>query len=55
MTGINLSIDKIFSAASVRKAPMFLGDVSQLGQPAFGLPSTLGGGRAVFSGIGVSP
>ena len=49
-TSINLAIDKSFTAAGVKKSTHALGEVSQPGQPAYGLSSTLGGRMVVVAG-----
>lgn len=49
-TSINLAIDKSFTAAGVRKSTHALGEVSQPGNPAYGLSSTLGGRMLVVAG-----
>lgn len=49
-TSIELAIDKGFTAAGVKKSTHALGDVSQPGQPAYGLSSTLGGRMVVIAG-----
>ena len=50
VTSINLAIDKSFTAAGVRKSTHVLGDVSQPGNPAYGLSSTLAGRMVVVAG-----
>ena len=50
MTSIELAIDKGFTAVGVKKGTHLLGDVSQPGQPAYGLSSTLGGRMVVVAG-----
>lgn len=50
ITSINLAIDKSYSAVGVRKGTHVLGEVSQPGQPAYGLSSTLGGRMVVVAG-----
>ena len=50
ITSINLAIDKSFTAVGVRKGSHVLGEVSQPGQPAYGLASTLGGRMVVIAG-----
>lgn len=50
ITSINLAIDKSFTAAGVRKSTQALGEVSQPGNPAYGLSSTLGGRMVVVAG-----
>ena len=67
ITSINLAIDKAYAAAGVQKGTHILSEVSQPGNPAYGLDSTLGGrmvvvpgglpvmsGNAVVGAIGVS-
>ena len=49
-TSINLAIDKSFTAAGVRKSTHVLGEVSQPGNPAYGLSSTLTGRMVVVAG-----
>ena len=50
MTSIQLAIDKSYTAVGVKKGTHLLGDVSQPGQPAYGLSSTLGGRMVVVGG-----
>jgi len=50
ITSINLAIDKSYTAVGVRKGTHVLGEVSQPGQPAYGLSSTLGGRMVVIAG-----
>ena len=50
ITSINLAIDKSFTAAGVRKSTHVLGEVSQPGNPAYGLSSTLTGRMVVVAG-----
>jgi len=50
ITSINLAIDKAYAAAGVRKSTHVLGEVSQPGNPAYGLSSTLGGRMVVVAG-----
>ncbi|MEO9650430.1 MAG: heme-binding protein [Roseobacter sp.] len=50
ITSINLAIDKSFTAAGVRKSTHVLGEVSQPGNPAYGLSSTLEGRMVVVAG-----
>lgn len=50
ITSIDLAIDKSFTSAGVRKSTHALGEVSQPGNPAYGLPSTLGGRMVVVAG-----
>lgn len=50
MTSINLAIDKGYTAVGVKKGTHALGEVSQPGQPAYGLSSTLGGRMVVVAG-----
>lgn len=50
ITSINLAIDKSYAAAGVRKGTQALGEVSQPGNPAYGLSSTLGGRMVVIAG-----
>ena len=50
ITSINLAIDKSFTAAGVRKSTHALGEVSQPGNPAYGLSSTLTGRMVVVAG-----
>ena len=50
ITSITLAIDKSFTAVGVRKGSHVLGEVSQPGQPAYGLSSTLGGRMVVIAG-----
>ena len=50
ITSINLAIDKSYTAVGVRKGSHVLGEVSQPGQPAYGLSSTLGGRMVVIAG-----
>ena len=50
ITSINLAIDKSFTAVGVRKGSHVLGEVSQPGEPAYGLSSTLGGRMVVIAG-----
>ena len=49
-TSIDLAIDKSYAAAGVRKGTDALGEVSQPGNPAYGLSSTLGGRMVVVAG-----
>ena len=49
-TSIELAIDKSYTAAGVRKGTDVLGEVSQPGNPAYGLSSTLGGRMVVVAG-----
>ena len=50
ITSINLAIDKSYTAAGVRKSTHVLGEVSQPGNPAYGLSSTLTGRMVVVAG-----
>lgn len=50
ITSIHLAIDKSFTAVGVRKGTHVLGEVSQPGQPAYGLSSALGGRMVVLGG-----
>ena len=50
ITSIELAIDKSFTSAGVRKSTHALGEVSQPGNPAYGLSSTLGGRMVVVAG-----
>ena len=50
VTSINLAIDKSYTAAGVRKGTHVLGEVSQPGNPAYGLSSTLTGRMVVVAG-----
>ena len=50
VTSINLAIDKSYTAAGVRKSTHVLGEVSQPGNPAYGLSSTLTGRMVVVAG-----
>ncbi|MEP2470166.1 MULTISPECIES: heme-binding protein [Roseobacteraceae] len=50
ITSINLAIDKGFAAAGVKKGTHVLGEVSQPGNPAYGLSSTLVGRMVVVAG-----
>lgn len=50
ITSIDLAIDKSFTSAGVRKSTHALGEVSQPGNPAYGLSSTLGGRMVVVAG-----
>ena len=50
ITSINLAIDKSYTAAGVRKSTHVLGEVSQPGNPAYGLSSTLAGRMVVVAG-----
>ena len=50
ITSINLAVDKSFAAAGVQKGTHVLGEVSQPGNPAYGLSATLGGRMVVVAG-----
>ena len=50
ITSIDLAIDKSFAAAGVKKSTQALGEVSQPGNPAYGLSSTLSGRMVVVAG-----
>lgn len=50
ITSIALAIDKGFTAAGVKKSTQALGEVSQPGNPAYGLSSTLYGRMVVIAG-----
>lgn len=50
ITSINLAIDKSFTASGAKKSTQALGEVSQPGNPAYGLSSTLGGRMVVVAG-----
>jgi len=49
-TSITLAIDKSYTAAGVQKGTDALGTVSQPGEPAYGIASTLGGRMVVVAG-----
>ena len=49
-TSIELAIDKSYAAAGVRKGTHVLGEVSQPGNPAYGLSSTFAGRMVVVAG-----
>ncbi|MEH6521881.1 GlcG/HbpS family heme-binding protein [Sulfitobacter sp.] len=50
ITSITLAIDKSFTATGIKKSTHALGKVSQPGQPAHGISSTLGGRMVVVAG-----
>lgn len=50
ITGINLAIDKSFTATGIQKGTHALGEVNQPGQPAHGISSALGGRMVVVAG-----
>ncbi len=50
ITSITIAIDKAFTAAGARKATHEYGDVSQPGQPVWGIASAIGGRLMVVGG-----
>lgn len=50
ITSINLAIDKSYTATGIQKGTHVLAQVSQPGQPAHGISSTLGGRMVTVAG-----
>ncbi len=50
VTGVNLSIDKSFTATGIKKGTHELGKANQPGCPAHGIASALGGRMVVIAG-----
>ncbi|MEQ6202492.1 heme-binding protein [Sulfitobacter sp. HNIBRBA2951] len=50
VTSINLAIDKSYTATGIKNGTDVLGTVSQPGQPAYGISSTLGGRMLTIAG-----
>ncbi|SMX43653.1 GlcG/HbpS family heme-binding protein [Actibacterium lipolyticum] len=50
ITGINLAIDKSYTACGIKKGTHILGEANQPGKPAHGIASALGGRMVVVGG-----